>query len=204
MTYAKTVFTMVLVIVTALSSSAGELTRGVRPIDERTLHGTYVFAARVLLNPSVAPQVQQNPPRVLIDCFSIGELRFDGRGGVKRRVEIRCPTTPNLLAAGLGVPASTTEPTPSELAIIGSTLTAQGTYDLKPDGWGQFADRGAFRLGPVPGNPTTGAGRVAVTRIRGGVAQEIAVLLDHQSLQPPGVMVLVNSDIGNAFVATRR
>ncbi len=175
-----------------------------RPINERTLRGTYVFAGRVLIHPVAARQVQKNPPRVPIDCFAIGELRFNGRGKVQRRAEIRCPATEHLLIAGLGAPAAVGEPTPQQLAVIGSTLTTTGTYTLNADGWGSFKDSGAFRLGPVPGNPMTSAGRFSVGKIRGGIAQELVVLIDHQSLQPPGAPMLVNSDIGASFVARRR
>lgn len=87
---------------------------------------------------------------------------------------------------------------------MGSTMTSEGTYELNADGWGGFSDSGAFRLGPLPGNPTSGAGRISVSGIKDGVAQELVLLLDHQSLQPPGAPALVNSDIGAAFVAQRR
>ena len=175
-----------------------------RPITERTLQGTYVFAGRVLIHPVAAKQIQQNPSRLPVDCFAIGEFRFDGRGSVQRRVEIRCPATANLLIAGLGMPATVGEPTPQQVSIMGSTLTTKGSYTLNADGWGTFSDRGAFRLGPVPGNPTTSAGRFAVSQVRGDIAQELVVLIDQQSLQPPGAPMLVNSDIGASFVARRR
>ncbi len=87
---------------------------------------------------------------------------------------------------------------------MGSTLTTSGTYQLGADGWGSFTDSGTFRLGPVPGNPTSSAGRLAVSQMRAGIAQELVVLIDQQSLQAPGAPMLINSDIGASFVARRR
>ena len=174
------------------------------PIDESALNGTYVFAGRVLINPVAAPNVPANPPRLPVDCFVIGEFRFDGLGAIKRRAEIRCPATENLLLTWLGMPAPVGEPTPPELTASSSTLTAQGTYQLGADGWGSFEDTGKFRLGPVPGNPMSSAGRFTVASLRGGIAREVVVLIDQQSLQGPGAPMLANSDIGASFVARRR
>ncbi len=197
------------ILVALLSTSSAALAdnhngRSARPIDERTLNGTYVFAGSVLINPIAAPNVPANPPRLPVECFVIGEFRFDGRGGIKRRAEIRCPATQNLLLTGLGMPAPRGEPAPSELIASSSTLTTQGTYQLGADGWGSFSDTGTFRLGPVPGNPMSSAGRFTVSTVRGGVARELVVLIDQQSLQGPGAPMLVNSDIGASFVARRR
>ncbi len=178
--------------------------KSARPIDERVLKGTYVFAGRVLINPVAAPNVPANPPRLPVDCFVIGEFRFDGQGRIKRRAEIRCPATQNLLLTGLGMPAPTGEPNPAQLIATSSTFTAEGTYRIGADGWGSFADTGTFRLGPVPGNPMSSAGRFTVASLRGGIARELVVLIDHQSLQGPGAPMLVNSDIGASFVARRR
>ena len=177
-----------------------------RPLDAGTLKGTYAFAGRVLINPSVPPGPGAPPSaqRVPIDCFAIGEFRFNGKGRVKRRVEIRCPTTQNLLMAGLGAPPPVGEPTPQQISVMGSSFESVGRYQLGADGWGSFSDSGSFRLGPVPGNPMTSAGRFTITDIRGGVAREIVVLIDQQSLQGPGAPMLMNSDIGAAFVARRR
>ncbi|MDJ0655849.1 MAG: hypothetical protein QNJ40_16910 [Xanthomonadales bacterium] len=189
---------------TPLCASSDDSGVKIRPLTDRTLIGTYVFATRVLLNPLAGPPSETGASRLPVECFSIGELRFDGRGGLKRRVEIRCPATANLLATGLGGPAPIGEPTAQQLQIIGSTMTSEGRYQVNADGWGSFEDTGFFRLGPVPGNPASGAGRLSVLSTRYGTAQEIAVLIDHQSLQPPGAMQLVNSDIGASFVAKRR
>ena len=96
-----------LVCLPLLAAPAGaDDRRKARPLNERALVGTYVFAGRVLLNPVVpqGPQQQQPPQRLPVDCFSIGELRFDGRGTIKRRIEIRCPATANLLGFCLGAP----------------------------------------------------------------------------------------------------
>ncbi len=175
-----------------------------RRLGPQTLNGTYVFSGRVLLNPPVAPTPPENPPRVLIDCFSVGEIRFDGRGGMRRRVEIRCPTTQSLLSAGLGAPVPLGEPSPQQLDVIGSSLVTRGRYALGAGGGGEFSDAGEFRLGPVAGNPTSGAGRIVVSRVRGGVARQVHLLIDHQSLVPPGGQISVNSDIGASFVAYRR
>ncbi len=199
----------VAVLLTLLAGSAAALAdnqngRSARPIDERALNGTYVFAGSVLINPVAAPNVPANPPRLPVECFVIGEFRFDGRGGIKRRAEIRCPATRNLLLTGLGMPAPRGEPTPAELVATSSTLVTQGTYQLGADGWGSFADTGTFRLGPVPGNPMSSAGRFTISTVRGGVARELVVLIDQQSLQGPGAPMLVNSDIGASFVARRR
>ncbi|MDJ0748019.1 MAG: hypothetical protein QNJ11_00980 [Woeseiaceae bacterium] len=178
--------------------------KSARPIDERALKGTYVFAGRVLINPVAAPKVAASPPRLPVDCFVIGEFRFDGKGRIKRRAEIRCPATQEFLVAGLGVPAPRGEPNSSELVATSSTLTAEGTYQLGADGWGSFADMGTFRLGPVPGNPMSSAGRFTIANVRGGIARELVVIIDQQSLQAPGAPMLVNSDIGASFVARRR
>ena len=181
-----------------------DTTKSVRPIDESALTGTYVFAGRVLINPIAAPGVPANPPRLPVDCFVIGELRFDGRGRVKRRAEIRCPATRNLLLSGLGMPAPVGEPSVQQLKASSSTLTTEGTYQVGADGWGSFADTGTFRLGPVPGNPMSSAGRFALANLKGGVARELVVLIDQQSTQAPGAPGLINSDIGASFVARRR
>ncbi len=182
-------------------SAAG---RSARPIDERTLKGTYVFAGRVLINPIAAPNVTTSPPRLPVDCFVIGEFRFDGKGRLKRRAEIRCPATQNFLVAGLGAPAPRGEPNSQELVATSSAFTAEGTYQLGADGWGSFSDVGTFRLGPVPGNPMSSAGRFTIAKLRGGIARELVVIIDQQSLQAPGAPMLVNSDIGASFVAQRR
>ncbi len=189
---------------TPAACAEGTTGKSARPIDERALKGTYVFSGRVLINPIAAPGVPANPPRLPVDCFVIGEFRFDGRGRVKRRAEIRCPATENLLLTGLGMPAPRGEPSAAEQIASSSTLTAEGTYQLGADGWGSFADTGTFRLGPVPGNPMTSAGRFTVADLKAGVAREVAVLIDQQSLQAPGAPMLVNSDIGASFVARRR
>ncbi len=205
MTRFTTCLLLVCLPLLALPASADDR-RSARPLDERALRGTYVFAGRVLLNPVVpqGPQQQQPPQRLPVDCFSIGELRFDGRGGVKRRVEIRCPATANLLSTGLGAPPPLFEPTPQQIDVMGTTLTTRGKYHIGADGWGRFSEQGTARLGPLPGNPASLAGRIALRKMRGGVAQEIVFLIDHQSLQGPGAPGLINSDIGASFVARRR
>lgn len=190
--------------IAATAAAADDRKTTHRPVDEHTLRGTYVFSGRVLLNPILGAPNQAAPTRALVDCFSIGEVRFDGRGTIRRRVEIRCPTTPTMVSAGLGVPVPPGEPGAVQLQVIGTTLTSEGSYELGADGWGTYTDAGAFRLGPIPGNPASGAGRIAVTQIRGGVAQEVVLLIDHQSMQPPGAPGLVNSDIGASFTARRR
>ena len=188
-------------LILAANLAYGEKYRG---FTTGTLKGTYVFAGRVLINPVVAHSSQQPPQRVLVDCFSIGEFKFDGYGGLTRRVEIRCPTTSNLLLAGLGAPPPLFEPTQQEIDSAGTSFETKGTYQVDADGWGTFADTGLTRLGPLPGNPSSSAGRFALGKVRKGVAHELVLLIDHQSLQGPGAPGLINSDIGASFVARRR
>ncbi len=204
-----TILALLSLVTTATTAYAGgdgyeDSNRHQAPISERTLRGTYVFSGQVLLNPVVNPVAAGNPPRALITCFSVGEIHFDGRGHTTRNVEIQCPTTPSLLAAGLGAPPPLGEPTPGDLARMGATMTSSGSYELNADGRGSLRDTGVFRLGPIPGNPASGDLHIRVSSIRGGLAHKVHILLKQQSVQPPGAPMLMNSDIGAAFVAYRR
>ncbi|HKJ17354.1 MAG TPA: hypothetical protein VJ984_08400 [Xanthomonadales bacterium] len=176
-----------------------------QPLTERTLTGTYVFSGQVLLNPVTDMSDPQMPVRSLVSCFSVGEMEFDGAGGLFRKVEIFCPTTPVLLAAGLAPPPPLGEPSEQQLGILGSTLTSEGDYTVSPSGWGEWHEEGEFRLGPVPNNPASGYAQFSVGKLDpSGKAEEIHFVIKNQSLQAPGAPMLINSDMGGSFVARRR
>jgi len=176
-----------------------------RHLNEKALSGVYVFSGQVLLNPITDMSNPQNPVRSLVNCFSIGEILFDGEGSMARKVEIFCPTTPEILAAGLGAPPPVGYPTEQQLNILGSTLTSEGEYKIFADGWGEWSEEGEFRLGPVPHNPAAGHAQFAIGPLdRSGIAEEIYFLVKNQSIQAPGAPMLINGDVGATFVAKRR
>ncbi len=174
-----------------------------RAFDQRVLQGTYVHSGPVLINPPVINEVGVQE-RQLIRCFSTGTMTFDGAGAVTRRVEIFCPYTDAL--ALLGVPAPPLgQPTPEELAFLGSAFESAGTYTVDADGWGQLEDVGTFRFGAVSGLPMASVLQFSLGRLGvRGVARELNLLVKNQSTQFPGAPMLINSDVGAAFVAVKR